>query len=40
MEKVESAARVMGYQLPGHKNKKENIKEIMIVVFGFLFLYA
>ena len=33
MEKVESAARELGYQLPGHKNKKENKKEKMIVVF-------
>ena len=27
VEKVESAARELGYQLPGHKNKKENKKE-------------
>ena len=33
VEKVESAARELGYQLPGHKNKKENKKEKMIVVF-------
>ena len=26
VEKVESAARELGYQLPGHKNKKENKK--------------
>ena len=33
VEKVESAARELGYQLPGHKNKKENKKEKLIVVF-------
>lgn len=26
VEKVESVARELGYQLPGHKNKKENKK--------------
>ena len=30
VEKVESAARELGYQLPGHKNKKENKKEKML----------
>ena len=29
VEKVENAARELGYRLPGHKNKKENKKLIM-----------
>lgn len=33
LEKVEMRGRELGYQLPGHKNKKENKKEKMIVVF-------
>ena len=33
VEKVENAARELGYRLPGHKNKKENKKEKLIVVF-------
>lgn len=33
VEKVEKAARDLGYTLPGHKNKKESKKEKLIVVF-------
>lgn len=33
VEKVEKAARDLGYNLPGHKNKKESKKEKLIVVF-------
>lgn len=33
VEKVEQAARELGYQLPRHKHKKENKKEKLIVVF-------
>lgn len=33
VERVEQAARELGYQLPGRKNKKENKKEKLIVVF-------
>lgn len=33
VEKVEQAARELGYQLPGRKHKKENKKEKLIVVF-------
>lgn len=33
VEKVEKAARELGYQLPSHKNKKADKKEKLIVVF-------
>ena len=33
VEKVEQAARELGYQLPGRKNKKDSKKEKLIVVF-------
>ena len=33
VEKVEKAARELGYQLPGHRNKKADKKEKLIVVF-------
>ena len=33
VEKVENAARELGYRLPGHRSKKENKKEKLIVVF-------
>lgn len=33
VERVEQAARELGYQLPGRKSKKENKKEKLIVVF-------
>ena len=33
IEKVEMAARELGYQLPGHRNKKESKKDRLIVVF-------
>ena len=33
VEKVEQAARELGYALPGKKNRKENKKEKLIVVF-------
>ena len=33
VEKVEQAARELGYKLPSHKKKKENKKEKLIVVF-------
>ena len=33
VEKVEKAARDLGYTLPGHKSKKESKKEKLIVVF-------
>lgn len=33
VEKVEKAARELGYQLPNHKNKKADKKEKLIVVF-------
>ncbi|MFR7396084.1 MAG: hypothetical protein ACLUTA_13270 [Blautia wexlerae] len=33
MEKVEQAARELGYHLPGRKNRKESRKEKLIVVF-------
>lgn len=33
VEKVEMAARELGYQLPGHRNKKESKKDRLIVVF-------
>lgn len=33
VEKVEQAARELGYQLPSRRNRKENKKEKMIVVF-------
>ena len=33
VEKVEQAARELGYQLPGRKNKKDSRKEKLIVVF-------
>ena len=32
VERVEQAARELGYQLPGRKSKKENKKEKLIVV--------
>lgn len=34
MEKVEQAARELGYHLPGRKNRKESRKEKLIVVFA------
>ena len=33
VERVEEAAKELGYKLPGHRNKKENKKEKLIVVF-------
>ena len=33
VEKVEQAARELGYQLPSRKNKKDSKKEKLIVVF-------
>ena len=33
VEKVEQAARELGYHLPGRKNRKESRKEKLIVVF-------
>lgn len=33
IERVEQAARELGYELPRHKNRKENKKEKLIVVF-------
>lgn len=33
VERVEQAARELGYELPGRKNRKENKKEKIIVVF-------
>lgn len=33
VEKVEMAARELGYQLPGRRNKKESKKDRLIVVF-------
>ena len=33
VEKVEQAARELGYRLPGRKNRKESRKEKLIVVF-------
>ena len=33
IEKVEMAARELGYQLPGRRNKKESKKDRLIVVF-------
>lgn len=34
VEKVEQAARELGYHLPGRKNRKESRKEKLIVVFA------
>ena len=34
VEKVEMAARELGYQLPGRRNKKESKKDRLIVVFA------